>query len=64
MILYPFKRDVLSVWHPQWALGYAMLPRLGSWRRELSLEGNKIGDAGAEKLAAALPSMPKLEDTL
>ena len=38
-----------------------MLPTLGSWRRSLKLGVNTIGDAGAEKLAAAMPSMTKLE---
>ena len=40
---------------------FTMLPTLGSWRRSLILASNKIGDAGAEKLAAAMPSMAKLE---
>ncbi len=32
--------------------------------KKLYLHKNQIGDAGAEKLATALPSMTKLEDTL
>jgi len=30
----------------------------------LSIRSNRIGDAGAEKMAAALPIIPKLKDPL
>ena len=30
-------------------------------RKELDLASNQIGDAGAEKMAAAMPSMARLE---
>ena len=60
---YPPKRDVWGACGTQVGpLGilFPLLPTLGAWRRQLVLESNKIGDAGAAKLAAAMPSMPNL----